>query len=609
MNYFYFRTVGRILRIAGCVLLAHTAIAQSPKELNTKDTADINAAAKSSLEHFRSLLVILCDANISSSDKDKGIENAFVQPLQIFLNNQIKIENDIDSSQIQNGGLDLLVEAETYLKNFKLFFHPDEGGSAGSGEIRDPVVFNIDDISRVKLRNGNLFLRVRYNQVLNGKNQNGSPLGKSERVALYNVVKIGAEWRVSISRITFDKVSGSNDNNLNVPVVAGNAVAQASGTRMRKDYPKILLKGTEAANLGHFSEAYRYFSEAHESNTLRATADEKIEDLKSSMHASGITNYNDNWFGGLKVSGDALNKKHKYEEAKKYYTYAYGLHPIDAELQNKLESIDIKIAAKEKLDGLYNNKAYDQALAGYTDELERDPGNSDLYVGIAKCYGATGNNAEALDNFGKAILYDSTNAGAYMELAEFHHDRKNYDEAYKNYAIYVRVAEFQNDNMISKLKEYKSDCEKYKLRSELDNSKDKGSVLNATNVWVEAVKHKGKKYKGKKVRKANAIRVHFDIEKNLLAETGQKDVYITIINPRGTILKDPNNSNTVTTSTGEEIQYSMTGTIPFVQNQPLKNNIFVYSWGERKKHKKGRYKAVVYGRSVTNVYKIGETGE
>lgn len=129
------------------------------------------------------------------------------------------------------------------------------------------------------------------------------------------------------------------------------------------------------------------------------------------------------------------------------------------------------------------------------------------------------------------------------------------------------------------------------------------SVLHASNIRITAIqlKRNGKKEKDtKRARKADLLRIDFDIDENRIAENGTKKLYLVIKDPSGNLLSSQAAGSGVTTaSNGKPLNYSLIKEIPLVTNQPVKD--ITVDWTEEGDYQKGSYSIEIYNGG----YRIG----
>jgi cell division protein FtsB len=130
--------------------------------------------------------------------------------------------------------------------------------------------------------------------------------------------------------------------------------------------------------------------------------------------------------------------------------------------------------------------------------------------------------------------------------------------------------------------------------------KQLASVLHASNIRMEALhlKRNGKEKETKKAKRADVLRVTFDIDENRIAESGTKLVYMRIIAPDATTLSNPvNGSGMMTTTKGDHLSYTLSKSIPLTQNQPMKN--IIVDWNQEGDYVRGAYKIEIYNDGYT----------
>lgn len=129
-----------------------------------------------------------------------------------------------------------------------------------------------------------------------------------------------------------------------------------------------------------------------------------------------------------------------------------------------------------------------------------------------------------------------------------------------------------------------------------------GSVLHASNIRLEAIhqKRNGKEKDTKRARKADELKVTFDIDENRVAENGTKKLYLVIKDPAGNLLSNPaEGSGSTAASNGSQMNYSVLKEVPLVTNQPV--NDIVVEWKQEGDYEKGIYTITIFNGG----YRIG----
>jgi FtsZ-binding cell division protein ZapB len=134
-----------------------------------------------------------------------------------------------------------------------------------------------------------------------------------------------------------------------------------------------------------------------------------------------------------------------------------------------------------------------------------------------------------------------------------------------------------------------------------NNLEDVGSTLHASNIAIAAYDEKdnGKVKETTSAKKANALKVSFQLDENRIAQTGSKDLYICVTDPSGQpISVQALGSGTFTTrDTGDKV-FTIKKSVDYVQGQVLPVEV---TWKQNSKFQKGEYKIEIYN----NGFKIG----
>jgi len=173
----------------------------------------------------------------------------------------------------------------------------------------------------------------------------------------------------------------------------------------------------------------------------------------------------------------------------------------------------------------------------------------------------------------------------------------------KTKALEARIAELEKQNT-------QLTGQNKQLAQEVDSTtaqntqlKTIGSVLHASNIRMEPIhdRKNGKEKETKKHKKVNDLRIKFDIDINRIAESGTKQLYLRIIAPDNSILSSSaNGSGMMTTSTGNQLSFSVVKDVALVQNQPVSD--ITVDWHPESEFQKGTYSIEIYNGG----YKIGE---
>lgn len=157
--------------------------------------------------------------------------------------------------------------------------------------------------------------------------------------------------------------------------------------------------------------------------------------------------------------------------------------------------------------------------------------------------------------------------------------------------IVNNLLEVEKDSITGKLIEQTSFNDTLMAQNiNLSKKVEIGGALRVSTVKATAMRLRtnGKYIETNKAQKAEAIRVTFRLEKNEIADQGEKQVYIVIENPSGTVI---NEKGTFTSKNGEEVPYT-DQTIADYNNADLDVVMFVEN--VQQKFVKGFYTIKVY---------------
>jgi uncharacterized phage infection (PIP) family protein YhgE len=140
--------------------------------------------------------------------------------------------------------------------------------------------------------------------------------------------------------------------------------------------------------------------------------------------------------------------------------------------------------------------------------------------------------------------------------------------------------------------------EKQNIQKTLDETADIASTLKASNISIGALNEKGsgKEKETGTAKKADKLRIAFQLDENRLAKSGEKDIYITVTAPDGTSI-----SNNTVFTTREEGEKPYTSKVN-VQYETGKRTPVSFDWKSEKGFQTGDYKIEIYH----NGFKIGE---
>jgi hypothetical protein len=131
---------------------------------------------------------------------------------------------------------------------------------------------------------------------------------------------------------------------------------------------------------------------------------------------------------------------------------------------------------------------------------------------------------------------------------------------------------------------------------------DIGSTLHASNFKITAINEKsgGKEKTTSKAKKADKLRISFDLDENRITPTGPKDLYVLVTDPAGKIVSEAGlNSGNFTTRTDGEKAFTNKVSVDYEQGV---HKAVSFDLKQTEKYVPGAYKVEVY----QNGFKIGE---
>lgn len=140
-------------------------------------------------------------------------------------------------------------------------------------------------------------------------------------------------------------------------------------------------------------------------------------------------------------------------------------------------------------------------------------------------------------------------------------------------------------------------------KKELEKTVEIGSVLHASGFKLEAINAKKnifgkeKEVETGKAKKADIMRISFDLDDNRISESGEKMIYICIKAPNGQIVTS--SGNKFKTVEGNDMDYTTTKVVPYRKGEKVYG--ITTEWRPNSDFEKGNYTVEVYHQG----YKIG----
>jgi hypothetical protein len=131
---------------------------------------------------------------------------------------------------------------------------------------------------------------------------------------------------------------------------------------------------------------------------------------------------------------------------------------------------------------------------------------------------------------------------------------------------------------------------------------DIGSTLHASNFKITAINEKsgGKEKTTSSAKKADKLRISFDLDENRITPTGPKDLYVLVTDPAGKVVSEQGlNSGNFTTRTDGEKAFTNKVSVDYEQGV---RKAVSFDLKQTEKYTPGAYKVEVY----QNGFKIGE---
>ena len=129
-----------------------------------------------------------------------------------------------------------------------------------------------------------------------------------------------------------------------------------------------------------------------------------------------------------------------------------------------------------------------------------------------------------------------------------------------------------------------------------------GSTLHASNFNIVGINERrsGKEKTTATAKRVDKLRISFDLDENMLSESGAKEIYVCITAPDGSpVAVQALGSGTFSTRQGEEKPYTQKLDVNYTQN---KRQSLSFDWKQGTNFSTGNYKIEVYN----NGFKVGE---
>lgn len=137
---------------------------------------------------------------------------------------------------------------------------------------------------------------------------------------------------------------------------------------------------------------------------------------------------------------------------------------------------------------------------------------------------------------------------------------------------------------------------------EKENLLNVGSTLQASNFSITGINEKssGREKTTSTAKKVDKLRISFDLNENLIAQSGEKEIYVCITAPDGTpVAVEAMGSGTFSTRDGQQKFYTQKLDVNYTSN---KKKTVTFDWKQNSDFNVGNYKIEVFN----NGFKVGE---
>lgn len=132
--------------------------------------------------------------------------------------------------------------------------------------------------------------------------------------------------------------------------------------------------------------------------------------------------------------------------------------------------------------------------------------------------------------------------------------------------------------------------------SQLQQKVNLAKVLHASNIRIKPInlRHGGRKeQETERAKRADLLRIIFDIDENKITDSGLKELQIRIVNPQGELLSNAAlGSGSFRTSDGGIIYFSLSKNIQLQTGVPVKD--IDVDWSQGASYEKGAYNVEIY---------------
>jgi len=149
----------------------------------------------------------------------------------------------------------------------------------------------------------------------------------------------------------------------------------------------------------------------------------------------------------------------------------------------------------------------------------------------------------------------------------------------------------ENESLSNQVEVKSSEVQELKEDNiDLNRKVTTASSIKVSSISVSGVEQnkKGDYEVESRAKKVDKLQIKFSIADNILAKEGNKEIYVRIIDPQGTLIAD--NANLFYVQGGNKLQYTFKETINFTNN----GEEYEFLWNDEGKFKKGAYTVLLY---------------
>ncbi|MEO6403891.1 MAG: hypothetical protein ABIY51_03325 [Ferruginibacter sp.] len=182
----------------------------------------------------------------------------------------------------------------------------------------------------------------------------------------------------------------------------------------------------------------------------------------------------------------------------------------------------------------------------------------------------------------------------------------------ENYRTQIEVLQGQKIQLVQEkavvtqqrdkaVKDYDSTTTVIKEKEDLINV---GSTLHASNFSITGINEKGSREKETTTAKrVDKLRISFDLDENMIAQSGSKEIFICITDPTGQpVSVEALGSGTFSTRDGQQKNYTQKLDVNYTQ---AKRQTVSFDWKQNSNFNTGNYKIEVFN----NGFKVGEASK